>query len=105
MMVMTDGGDCSDGENYGSECRFTCDEGYELKGSPSVLCDDKGWNASSPRCKSKSHWECLVLQYSALSGTPTFYDIHAFSTIFIFVTLHFFRNKSYLESRWILEVA
>ena len=46
-------GECSDSENYGSECRFSCDAGYELKGSASVLCDAKGWNASTPRCKSK----------------------------------------------------
>ena len=50
-------GDCDN--SYGSTCRITCDDGYNLLGSESLTCLKKAghligeWNESVPTCKSK----------------------------------------------------
>lgn len=49
---------CDDEANYGSQCTFTCNVGYELKGSESAVCDSQGWwnfneDKVMPRCDSK----------------------------------------------------
>ena len=43
-----------DGESYGSVVKFTCDEGYELVGSPVVVCQQDGtWSGSDKiQCQS-----------------------------------------------------
>lgn len=48
---------CSDEDRYGSECGFSCDEGYELYGRRRIVCEDavasqqKGkWDSDIPRC-------------------------------------------------------
>ncbi|XP_067119643.1 sushi, von Willebrand factor type A, EGF and pentraxin domain-containing protein 1-like isoform X2 [Centruroides vittatus] len=45
---------CSDKEYWGSICSFVCDEGYELIGESSVLCEGNkhiNWSASIPTCE------------------------------------------------------
>lgn len=49
---------CSDGDNSGSVCSFTCNDGYSLQGSQTVTCsntwlyDNFGpWDNSEPFCK------------------------------------------------------
>ena len=43
-----------DGESYGSVVKFTCNEGYELVGSPVVVCQEDGtWSGSDEiQCQS-----------------------------------------------------
>ncbi|XP_077864838.1 L-selectin-like [Saccoglossus kowalevskii] len=42
---------CSDGVYYGSECRYTCIDGYEPATSMVILCDRSGqWNHTSIQC-------------------------------------------------------
>nr|XP_018667880.1 sushi, von Willebrand factor type A, EGF and pentraxin domain-containing protein 1-like isoform X2 [Ciona intestinalis] len=42
---------CTDGENFDSSCRFTCDIGYQLVGSISRTCLESGeWNGISTSC-------------------------------------------------------
>lgn len=46
---------CDHEANYGSQCAFTCNEGYELKGSSNAVCDSQGWwnfkkDKIMPRC-------------------------------------------------------
>lgn len=54
-------GDCDN--SYGSTCRITCDDGYNLLGSESLTCLKKAghligeWNESVPTCKSK--WQLV----------------------------------------------
>lgn len=45
--------DCSDLNNYGSQCSFTCADGFTLKGSASTICRGSGWiNPKPSQCTS-----------------------------------------------------
>lgn len=41
---------CSDGSNYGSKCSYSCQLGYEIKGSSVRECLDIGWSGKAPSC-------------------------------------------------------
>ncbi|XP_063796352.1 E-selectin-like [Pseudophryne corroboree] len=45
---------------YSAMCNFSCEEGFELKGSKSLLCQNSGeWSESAPTCSAVS---CMALQ-------------------------------------------
>ena len=42
---------CTDTNNDGSVCTFTCDPQYLLDGNATATCDStKGWNSQMPKC-------------------------------------------------------
>ena len=55
-----------DGESYGSVVKFTCDEGYELVGSPVVVCQQDGtWSGSDQiQCQSMCRYLCQLVIFS-----------------------------------------
>nr|XP_039253479.1 sushi, von Willebrand factor type A, EGF and pentraxin domain-containing protein 1-like [Styela clava] len=66
--------DCSDSNNGGSVCRFTCENGYQLLGSPTSTCvdDENGdqygrWTSPVPRCG--------LLKCQPQSASPTNGDV------------------------------
>ena len=62
-----------DGESYGSVVKFTCNEGYELVGSPVVVClEDGTWSGSDKiECQSMSRLCQLV---RLLESTDKFFE-------------------------------
>ena len=48
---------CTDGNNHGSECSFSCDTGYNLEGAQKTECGGKTspgtWSNPSPECRRK----------------------------------------------------
>ena len=53
-----------DGETYGSVVEYTCDEGYELVGSPVVVCQQDGtWSGSDKiQCQSMCKYLCQLMR-------------------------------------------
>lgn len=50
--------------SFGSECHFTCKDGYSLNGSKLLLCSSTGlWSGSPPDCAGNSllyeHWDAV----------------------------------------------
>ncbi|RWS22939.1 P-selectin-like protein, partial [Leptotrombidium deliense] len=44
-------GNCSNKAVSGSQCKFSCDSGYALKGSDILTCSAKGnWDQAAPKC-------------------------------------------------------
>ena len=56
----------ADGVSYGSVVKFTCDEGYELVGSPVVVCQQDGtWSGSDKiQCQSMCKYLCQLARLS-----------------------------------------
>lgn len=45
---------CTSGANYNSLCRFVCDEGFEMRGSTTRVCQDNGqFSGVQPICECK----------------------------------------------------
>nr|CAB3266741.1 sushi, von Willebrand factor type A, EGF and pentraxin domain-containing protein 1-like [Phallusia mammillata] len=42
---------CTDGAFYNSHCQFSCNNGYRINGSETVVCQTNGWNETSPKCE------------------------------------------------------
>ena len=45
--------ECSEGNIYGSECSFYCDEGYERSGDSTAKCKVDGTWSGTSSCRSK----------------------------------------------------
>ena len=53
---------CSDGRFYSSLCSFSCNRGYTLVGSGSIVCkSDRLWSGEPPTCERKSTSLCCVI--------------------------------------------
>ena len=67
---------CSDGNNEGSVCTFTCIENYSLVGSPASTCLDDGnldltgvWSTDAPSCLRRFHVWSQVLHLFTIPFT------------------------------------
>ncbi|KAI0227249.1 E-selectin [Lamellibrachia satsuma] len=61
-----------DGESYGSVEKFTCNEGYELTGSPVVICQKDGtWSGSDQIQCQKLECPVPVINHGSLSKNKT----------------------------------
>ncbi|XP_070559064.1 uncharacterized protein [Ptychodera flava] len=60
---------CSNGNNVDLECYYTCDVGFELKGSISRTCDDKQqWSGTEPLCITETTYAgCYIFPNPAMS--------------------------------------
>jgi len=47
--------------NHGAVVSFSCNKGFQLKGSKEITCIDGKWNANSPTCKGLSHSLMYIL--------------------------------------------
>ena len=48
---------CTDGNNFESECGFSCGIGFELVGSQRRICqDDQAWSGVDSVCECKRSW-------------------------------------------------
>ncbi|XP_060573678.1 E-selectin-like, partial [Ruditapes philippinarum] len=62
---------CDKGFIYGSQCNYTCYEGYLLQGASSSTCDQNGdWNSSTPICKEV---ECLPPEEYGISTSNGYF--------------------------------
>lgn len=59
--------------SFGSQCRFTCRDGYSLNGTEVLSCSSTGfWNGSLPSCKGKSNFgekltDMLIVMFTMLT--------------------------------------
>lgn len=67
-----------DGE-YGSVVRYSCNDGYDLIGTPMLVCDSEGWRGSVPSCISKL---LILVHFRKIVNFLRLNDFHvAFSTL------------------------
>ena len=56
LPALSDGRVHNNGINHGTLVTFSCEKGFQLKGSQQIICMDGKWNASSPACKGFSNY-------------------------------------------------